>query len=283
MTWKYTDEYYKEYTRETWNTCAERYVPLQDQLIPYHRSLLEVLGPEPGQAVLDVCTGPGEPAMTLASMVGPAGRVVGVDLSTSMTEIASRSAARRGLRNVEFLTMDAERLEFPDESFDLAVSCFGFQIVTNPEAAAGEILRVLKPGGRAGFTVWGPGAKAQAIDVVIAPMLEHATPDENGYLPTPYELGGAGELAGMLQRLGFEGAKESRVTERLVAPSVGHFLELVLAGTPLGHSLSEEDPAVQDIVLRKARKNIERYATAGGVSIPSECVLVAASRPEIQN
>lgn len=283
MTWKYTDEYYKEYTRETWNACAEKYVPLQDQLILYHRSLLEILGPVPGQAVLDVCTGPGEPAMTLASMVGPAGRVVGVDLSTSMTEIARRSAARRGLRNVEFLTMDAERLEFSDGSFDLAVSCFGFQIVTNPEAAASEILRVLKPGGRAGFTVWGPGAKAQAIDVLIAPMLEHATPDENGYLPTPYELGGVGELAEMLQRIGFKGAKESRVTERLVAPSVDHFLEMILAGTPLGHSLSEEDPAVQAIVLGKARKNIERYATASGVSIPSECVLVAASRAEILN
>jgi ubiquinone/menaquinone biosynthesis C-methylase UbiE len=66
MTWKYTDEYYKNYTRQTWDECAEKYVPLQEQLVPYHRSLLEILRPQPNDVVLDVCTGPGEPAMTIA-------------------------------------------------------------------------------------------------------------------------------------------------------------------------------------------------------------------------
>jgi ubiquinone/menaquinone biosynthesis C-methylase UbiE len=283
MTWKYTDEYYKNYTRETWDECAEKYIPVQEQLIPYHRALLEILRPQPNQVVLDVCTGPGEPAMTIASMVRPGGRVVGVDLSKSMTEMARKNAAKRKLGNVEFITMDAEKLEFPAGTYDMAVSCFGFQIVTDPEAAAKEIFRVLKPGSRAGFTVWSAGAKALAIDVIIAPMLEHATPDESGYLPTPYELGGPGELTGMLETIGFEEAKENRVTENWTAPSVDHFLQMILEGTPLGHSLSEEDKEVQEIVLEKTRKNIAKYATSDGVKIPSECVIVDASKPGIKN
>ncbi len=280
MAWTYTDAYYKSYTRDTWDACAASYVPLQEQLVPYHRALLEVVRPRPGERVLDVCTGPGEPAMAIASLVRPDGRVVGVDLSASMTGIARTNAERRGLENVQFLTMDAERLELQAESFDVAVSCFGFQIVTDPEAAAREIHRVLEPGGRAGFTVWGPGHRAPAIDVVVGPMLEHATPDESGYLPTPYELGGEGELAALLEAVGFEGASETRVTERLGARSVERFLEMLLDGTPIGHSLREEEPSIQEIVIAKTRRNIARYLGPHGVSIPAECVIVTASKPE---
>jgi len=281
MTWKYTEEYYKNYTRETWDECAEQYVPILQQLIPYHRAMLEILKPRPNEVVLDVCTGPGEPALTIASMVNPGGRVVGVDLSSNMTDTARKTAAKRNLSNVEFITMDAEKLEFPSERFDLAVSCFGFQIVTDPVAAAKQIFRVLKPGGRGGFTVWSTADKAQAIDVIIAPMLENATPDEDGYLPTPYELGGPGELTDMLGKIGFE-ARENRVTGTWTAPSVDLYLKMILEGTPLGHSLSEENKEVQETVLEKTRRNIAKYVTSEGLKIPCECVIVDATKPMTQ-
>jgi len=279
MSWKYTDEYYKNYTRETWDECANNYIPLSRQLVPFHKSLLDLVKPSPGERILDVCTGPGEPAMSIASIVAPSGQVVGVDLSSNMTEIATKNAAKRGLRNLEFVTMDAEKLEFPVNTFDVAVSCFGFQIVTQPEAAAKEIFRVLKPGGRAGFTVWSKGDRAQAIDVLIEPMMEHATPDEDGYLPTPYELGGQGELVNMLKEIGFVNPTEVRAVGNFVADGVEDYLSMVLVGTPLGHSLSEETEDVQKAVRAKAKSNISRYATTRGVSIPTECVIVVASKP----
>jgi len=279
MSWKYTDEYYKNYTRETWDECAEKYIPLSRQLVPFHKSLLDLVRPSPGERILDVCTGPGEPAMSIASIIASSGQVVGVDLSSNMTEIATKTAAKRGLRNVEFVTMDAEKLEFPVNTFDVAVSCFGFQIVTQPEAAAKEIFRVLKPGGRAGFTVWSKGDHAQAIDVLIEPMMEHATPDEDGYLPSPYELGGPGELVNMLKKIGFVNPTEVRTVGNFVADGVEDYLSMVLVGTPLGHSLSEETEEVQKAVRAKAKGNISRYATAKGVSIPTECVIVVASKP----
>jgi ubiquinone/menaquinone biosynthesis C-methylase UbiE len=279
MSWQYSDQYYKNYTRETWDECAEKYIPLSRQLIPFQRSLLDLVKPVPGDRVLDVCSGPGEPAMSIASIIAPSGHVVGVDLSTNMTAIARKTAAIRGLRNIEFLTMDAEKLQFPSESFDVVVSCFGFQIVTQPEAAAREVFRVLKPGGRGGFTVWSKGDRARAIDVLIEPMLEHATPDENGYLPTPYELGGPGELANMLTKIGFTYTNEVRTFGNCVADSIEDYLSMMLGGTPLGHSLSEETKEVQKAVYEKAKSNISRYATAKGVSIPAECVVVVASKP----
>jgi ubiquinone/menaquinone biosynthesis C-methylase UbiE len=65
-----------------------------------------------------------------------------------MTQIAIKNAAKRKLQNIQFLAMDADKIEMPSGSFDVAVSCFGFQIVAEPEVAAREILRVMKPGGR---------------------------------------------------------------------------------------------------------------------------------------
>jgi ubiquinone/menaquinone biosynthesis C-methylase UbiE len=279
MSWKYSDAYYKNYTRETWDECAERYIPLATQLAQYHRSLLELVKPGPGDYVLDVCTGPGEPALSIASTIVPHGRVVGVDLSANMTEIARKNAAKRGLRNVEFVTMDAEKLEFAENTFDAAVSCFGFQIVTNPRAAAKEIFRVLRPGGRAGFTVWSTGDRAPALDVLVGPMMEHATPDEDGYLPTPYELGGPEELVSMLKEIGFVKPTEVRKIGNWTAGSVEEYLSMLLDGSPLGHSLSEENEQVRKEVREKSKINISRYAKPNGVSIPAECIIVAATKP----
>jgi ubiquinone/menaquinone biosynthesis C-methylase UbiE len=217
--------------------------------------------------------------MSIASMIAPTGQVVGVDLSSNMTEIARKNAAKRGLRNTDFVTMDAEKLEFPTNSFDIAVSRFGFQIVTDPDAAAKEIFRVLKPGGRAGFTVWSTGDRAPALDVIIGPMMEHATPDEDGYLPTPYELGGSEELADMLKGIGFVNPTVVRTVGNWVAESVEDYLSLLLDGSPLGHSLSEETEEVRKAVREKSKTNISRYTTTAGVSIPAECVIVTASKP----
>jgi ubiquinone/menaquinone biosynthesis C-methylase UbiE len=280
MSWKYSDEYYKNYTRETWDECAEKYIPLMKQLAPYHKALLDLIQPRPGERVLDVCTGPGEPAMSMASMVEPTGQVTGVDLSPKMNEMATKTSEKRRLSNVRFLIMDAEKLNLPSDSFDLAVSCFGLQIVTQPETAAKEIFRVVKPGGRVAFTVWSKGDHATALDVLIGPMLEYAEPDETGYLPTPYELGGEGELTAMLETIGFVHSKEARVTNNWVANSVEDYLNMVLDGSPLGHSLSEETQETQRNVIEKAKRNIAQYAVHGkGVSIPAECIIAYTSKP----
>jgi SAM-dependent methyltransferase len=279
LSWKYTEDYYKKYTLDTWDECAEKYLPLMRQLAPFHSFVLDRLNPQPGERALDVATGPGEPAMSIAARVAPDGYVTGVDLSPNMVEVAKKNAAKRMLKNIEFLTMDAEKLKLPDNRYDAVTSCFGFQIMTDPEAAANEVFRVMKPGGRAAMTVWSRGDKSPAINVLIGPMLEHAEPDENGYLPTPYEYGGVGELTGMLQKHGFVDAQEFRNTNFWSARTPQEYLDLMLKGSPIGHSLSEEPPKVQKKIMEKALKNVKVYKGSTGVRIPAECVLVTASKP----
>src|SRR3989449_3427134 len=113
--WKYSDDYYREYTRTTWNESAEKYTKLLRNLAPYGFDLLARLDPKIRERCLDIATGPGEPAMSIARMVGPEGHVMGIDLSEKMVELATRIAKERRIGNGLFRTMDAEKLDLPDE------------------------------------------------------------------------------------------------------------------------------------------------------------------------
>jgi len=276
MPWKYTDEYYRDYTRTTWNESAEAYVAWMRNLEPFRSALVSRLNPQEGERVLDLGTGPGEPALTIARRVGPPGYVTGVDLSEKMVSIATQVANARGLQNVKFETMDCSALSFPSESFDAVVSSFGFQIFTEPEKAAREAHRVTRPQGRICVSVWSTADRVPFLDAIIAPMLEHAEPDESGYIPTPFETGGPGEMVAFLEAAGFRDAREENVREIIPVASPDAYLQSILTGTPIGHSLSEEDSAVQEQVLRKTRANLKRWETAQGLAIPAECVIVTA-------
>lgn len=276
MPWTYSEESYKEYTRTTWNATAESYVRMVRLFEPYGFDLVNLLSPRVRERVLDLATGPGEPAMSIARMVGADGQVVGIDLSEKMVAVASRIARERRIPNVRFEVMDAEHLAFPEGSFDAVTSRFGFQIFTNPEAVAREVYRVLKPNGRIAVSVWGTADKATALDLLLGPMMEHAEPDEHGYLPSPYELGGPGELVRFLQVAGFQDPQEVRRTHTLHYDGADDYFEMMLEGTPLGHSLREEEPAVQEQILAKARENLKAWTTRTGVDVPCECVIVTA-------
>jgi demethylmenaquinone methyltransferase / 2-methoxy-6-polyprenyl-1,4-benzoquinol methylase len=99
---------------------------------------------QPGGSALDVACGSGKLTAELARMAGPKGRVVGVDFSAQMLEIA-----RRRFPAIEFLEGDALNLPFEDRSFDASTIAFGLRNLADPIKGLGEMLRVLRPGGHA--------------------------------------------------------------------------------------------------------------------------------------
>ena len=107
------------------------------------------LGPvKPGEAVLDLGCGAGFDAILAAQLVGPAGRVVGIDLSPEMLMVAEAGRADAGFQQVEFHAAAVEALPFPDAYFDVALSNGVLNLVPDKPAVLREIFRVLRPGGR---------------------------------------------------------------------------------------------------------------------------------------
>lgn len=114
--------------------------------------LVRFAGIQRGQSVLDVGTGTGVVAITAARQ---GAEVTGLDLTPELIEQAKASAHTGGVQ-VRWEVGDAERLPYADQSFDVVVSQFGHMFAPRPEVATGEMLRVLKPGGRIAFATWPP-------------------------------------------------------------------------------------------------------------------------------
>lgn len=107
--------------------------------------LVELADPDPGWIALDVATGGGHTAIALAPLVA---RVVALDLTPKMLEVASGYAAERGVTGIEFVEGDAERLPFDDATFDLVTCRIAAHHFPDVDRFVAEVLRVLKPGGR---------------------------------------------------------------------------------------------------------------------------------------
>src|SRR5262249_34101362 len=102
----------------------------------------------PGERVLDLGSGAGTDSLVAAQMVGSEGSVTGIDMTPEMLAKASAAAAELGATNVEFVEGEAERLPFPDASFDVVISNGVVDLAPDKDAVFSEIFRVLAPGGR---------------------------------------------------------------------------------------------------------------------------------------
>jgi arsenite methyltransferase len=101
-----------------------------------------------GERVLDLGSGAGTDSLIAAQMVGDQGRVTGIDMTPAMLAKARAAAAEMGASNVEFVESEAERLPFPDGSFNVVISNGVIDLIPDKDAVFAELYRVLTPGGR---------------------------------------------------------------------------------------------------------------------------------------
>jgi arsenite methyltransferase len=102
----------------------------------------------PGERVLDLGSGAGTDSLIAAQMVGEQGHVTGIDMTPEMLAKARAAAVEIGVTNVEFVEGEAERLPFPDASFDVVISNGVIDLIPDKDAVFTELFRVLAPGGR---------------------------------------------------------------------------------------------------------------------------------------
>jgi ubiquinone/menaquinone biosynthesis C-methylase UbiE len=123
--------------------------------------ILALIGPRPGETVLDLGSGPGYVALPLGERVGPQGRVIAADIAPEALDQLRANAAAAGMAHVSPLLVEETRLPLGEHSVDAALMVNVLHELVDPAASLAELRRVLRPGGRLGIVDWDPAAPAQ--------------------------------------------------------------------------------------------------------------------------
>ena len=140
--------------RAVFDSVATRYDLMNDLMSfgihrLWKRFAVELAGIRRGQRILDLASGTGDLAARFAGLTGPDGLVVMTDINAAMLEQGRRRMADEGLvGNLAYTQVNAEKIPFPDNSFDCITIAFGLRNVTDKQQALNEMYRVLRPGGR---------------------------------------------------------------------------------------------------------------------------------------
>jgi len=149
---------YREESLATWDEMASGWEARNEWMIDVAGSvndwILSRVDLQPGQTVIDIAAGPGDLGFQAAGRVGAEGRVISADFSPEMVEVARRLGGARGLQNVEYRVLDAERMDLEDNCVDAAVCRWGYMLMADPAAALAETRRILRDGGPLALAVW---------------------------------------------------------------------------------------------------------------------------------
>lgn len=243
-------------------------------------TLLAEANLKPGMYVLDIASGVGDPALRIAEAVGPAGRVVATDVGMGMMSLAAELAAQQNLHNIEFKEATAESLPFPDASFDVVTCRFGAMFFPDLRKALRECQRVLKPGGKVVFIVW--GIREQPFTTLTVGVLLKfvPAPEADPDAPSMFMFGVKGRFETALKEVGYAETKEEHISVPASWPGSAedywdNFTEVAAPFKPL---LAQLPPARRDDVRFEVIAGLQKYVKDGRVSFPLEIVLASATK-----
>ena len=256
--------------RYGWDRAAEYYEAFwSQQLSAVQQRLLALSALSAGERVIDIACGTGLVTRWAADRVGPSGVVVGTDLSQTMVDLASRRAPP----NARFVRMDAEHLDFPDASFDAALSSLGLMYVPDTERAITEMARVLAPGGRVLIAVWGTRHACGWAD--IFPIVDARVKSE--VCPLFFRLGSADALSREMTASGLTDIQTERMTAPLRYETPEDALGAAFVGGPVAMAYSRFSDDVRTEVHAEYLASIAPYRDGEGYTIPGEFVVAAGS------
>lgn len=270
--------------REQWNTAATGWRKWSEHIDAaasgISKRLVELANVEPGSRVLDVAAGYGEPSLTAAGVAGPQGSVVATDISAEMIAFGRERAAAAGRGNIDFVESDAAGLEFPEQSFDAALSRWGIIFEPDGEGAAAHVRSFLKPGARMAISSWGPPDRVPFLGIPIRTVMERldVSPPPPG-TPGPLSRPTHEALGGLLSAAGFADVEveDAEVTFEWESPEVFTTYVREIA-PPITAMLKPHPPEVQEETWAAITEAVRPEVASDGKLRLSNLVLLAAGR-----
>lgn len=260
---------------DRWVRQADRY---DAAIMDYREELLRAAAIRPGEAVLDVGCGCGWSTIEIARAAG-GGRVVGVDLSGGMLDVAKTRADEAGLA-IELEQADAQVHPFEAGEFDVAVSSFGVMFFEDVEVAFANLGRAVRPGGRIAFVAWGPIGENEwqrAIRGALAAGREIPAPPPGA--PGPFAFGDPAHAVAALEAAGFGDVDVRRVERRFrVGADPEDAWEFIRdTGQVVGLTESLEEPARTE-ALEQLHEVLRASHGDDGVTLGSLAWLITARK-----
>jgi SAM-dependent methyltransferase len=274
-----------------WQLARDAAVRYQDVIVPwilgpFAEALVELASPRLGESVLDVGCGTGAAARAAALAVGRDGRVVGLDLNVGMLEVARgidlAEDARPGDPEpapIEWIEATAAAMPLADRSFDAVVSAQVLQFVPELDAAAGEIVRVLRPGGRAAVSVWRSQAYNPYFAAQVGAITDRLGAEAADGLAAGFRLTDPAPLVEALTAAGMEGVEVATIDLLLNLPPLADWAPRHLAATPVAPALGAAAPGIARELGADIAQAMTDYATPDGVRVPFSTWVIEGRAP----
>lgn len=219
-------------TKTNWEQRSVQWVNAAPETVSKNdapnQALIEAAGIQPGDQVLDLASGTGEPSISIALLVGERGSVTATDATANMLAAAEARAARLKLGNMRFRVTPMEEIPFADQSFDAVTCRFGLMHADQVLAGLGHARRVLKPGKKAAFMVHGPAEGNNLWATVHRAAAVYFGIDNRAAFANHFRYSGQGELSALLREAGFQGAAEKEISAIEVKDKGSNFWKATL-------------------------------------------------------
>ena len=257
----------------------ERWEPvLLHSLAAVDPVLLRSLELRPRMRVLDVGSGLGEPALTIARWIEPGGSVLGLDISPSMIDVARRRARLLRISNAWFRAGDIGRYAHRGPRFDAVVSRFGIMFADDVPRALEAIRASLKTGGRAAFAVWAEPERNAAFTIAARVMGRWLTAPaaDPASAPHPMRFSRKGSLPRLLRRAGFRRVREQETPAPFIYPDPESFVAAILDVSFGARALYAAVPRSERARVRTAMaREAARYQDGPLVRLPGVARVVS--------
>jgi SAM-dependent methyltransferase len=247
---------------------------------PVRDWLIRALAPQAGDTVLELAAGAGDTGFDAAEIIGPQGRLLCTDVSPGMLAAARHRGAERGVANVDYRVLDAQRIELDADSVDGVLCRFGYMLMPDTVTALAETRRVLRPGGRLALAVWGAPERNPMFSIIAGNLIA------GGHLPAPEPPPAAGifsmadpeRTSALLAGAGFGVVRTEEVAVRIGFAGIDEYISLIAdTAGPIGLSLQALEPTEHERLRANVEAACERFARADGYVLTGVAVCAVAT------
>jgi ubiquinone/menaquinone biosynthesis C-methylase UbiE len=268
----------RDVAREEWQAVARgwrHWEPmLQSFTWPMALRMAAVAEIGPGQRVLDVGCGIGDPTLQVGVLVGPHGRVVGIDVAEGMIATARERAAALGLAHVEFETGDVRTMPLARDAFDVVIARWSVIYLEDVVRVLGRLRDALVPGGRIAVSAWAPPEDNPWIGVPLGALARvRPLPALGADAPGLFHLSTDGALAKALLRAGFQAVQQERVQLSWFARDAAEFWAAMADAGPVAPLLAALPADEREQVRRAALEGAEPFRQGDALRIPAQAQL----------